>query len=103
MTGVLTGFNSRTSNQNGSQNTVLTSNTCGVFGQSGVGNWTAQLTEQQPWYLPDIDRGHANYPCGSKTAHNFGTQESGDYHFTVILIDGSDSGFSLDAAGHTAF
>lgn len=88
MQGVLTGFNSRTWSfpTNGAE--TISSYDCSWEYPGAAGNnYTLQLTQNEPFYLPDRNAGRAYYPCPDGPtvySYDFGSQPSGSYHFTVV-------------------
>lgn len=97
MSGVLTYFDSRTwTDHNSTTNsTNITLGYC--YDDRGPSSpYTTstqlQLTKEAPWYLPDENRGRKNFACDGRMYTNaWGQQPSGNYHFTVQLINGCDS------------
>ena len=114
MTSVFTNFNSRTWTSTVSANSSINSTSCNSWqygtnpsGGYQTGNYTLQLTQETPWYEPDINRGQHQYTCDSSFQgaqnHNFGTQTAASYHFTVVgSTYGTDVG-GLDATGITTY
>jgi hypothetical protein len=95
------GFNSRTwthpANDNAS--TIITIASCSVGGQSPPQTARIQLTQEQPFPLPDINRGQLKYNCPAGMTGNFGAQEAANYHFTVVDVGGTSSGLYDLSAG----
>ena len=114
MTGVFPNFDSRTWTTTVSADASINSTSCnsweyGVYpiGGYGTGNYTLQLTQETPWYEPDINRGQHEYTCNSPTQgaqnHSFGTQTSASYHFTVVGSSYGSGVGGLDATGVTTY
>ncbi|KFG73586.1 hypothetical protein [Streptomyces mutabilis] len=98
MSGVRTGFDSRTWTDNNSDNTstYISLTGCSNGGQGApVTNTELQLTRETSWYEPDENRGRHTFYCSNSASHYFGDQPSGSYHFTVTKIQGSTSGYYL--------
>jgi hypothetical protein len=95
-----TGFDSRTWTDRDSDNvsTVIELRGCSVYGDNVADDWTRlQLTRETPPWQPDEDRGRKNFHCVDVATGNWGDVRSGDYHFSVITINGYDSGRRLSA------
>jgi hypothetical protein len=93
MTAVYPGFSSRTwtDHNSDSQSTNIELATCFWNPQHmGLKNLTLQLTKQEPWYLPQQNRGRRNYVCPTGSTQAWGRQPSGSYHFTLVDVNGSD-------------
>ena len=101
LSGVLTGFNSR-SWADHNIDTVKTSiqfNGCVDIDHGYVGTTaTVQLTQETPWYEPDINMGVKTLNCASSDTQIWAQEPAASYHFTVVKIGGQTSGGRLDAS-----
>lgn len=96
LSGVLTSFDSRTwndGNRDGAA-TNITLRGCTRHGDRPA-NTQLQLTQQRGGPLPDINRGRKVFNCASSASHSWGRQGNAGYHFTVIRINGQESGEQL--------
>ena len=52
-----------------------------------------QLTQETPWYTPDINRGRKDFDCWSKPSvtQSWGRQGHASYHFTLHAVNGTES------------
>lgn len=97
ITGAYAPFNSRTwtDNNNDATSTHVTFQNCNDQYTSASYNDHAkiQLTRETPWYQPDENKGQDTLYCKntSDTAY-FGRVSSGNYHFTIVNINGQPSG-----------
>lgn len=95
MTGVLTGFNSRTwQDQNiDSTSTSITFSGCtnNINPYHGV-NAEVQLTRETPFYQPDESQGRRSLNCGGSDTKYWGRFPAGSYHFTLTGVNGSKYG-----------
>lgn len=114
MTGVLTGFNSRTWTSTVSADASINSTSCNSWsygtdpgGGYQTGNYTLQLTQETPWYEPNINRGQHEYTCNSSYQgaqnHDFGSQTAASFHFTVVASSYGTGIGGLDATGVTTY
>ncbi len=106
MSGVQTGFNSRTWNFSTSGDEAIESDYCDwMYPGAGGTYYRLQLTQETAWYLPDRNAGQASYACdqygGGYGYHDFGSQPHGNYHFTYVK---SDNPYGIDYAdGYTYY
>jgi len=97
LSNVQVGFNSRTWQHGTGDNssTAITLTQCGVGWQDSGGGATVQLTEEQPFPFPDINRGQKGYTCNAGGTQYYGSQPAANYHFSIVSISGG-SEFSAD-------
>lgn len=102
MTGVLTGFNSRTYSSPSSGSHQIESDSCSwSYPGAGGSYYRLQLTQETPWYEPDRNAGQYSYPCpGGYGYHDFGSQPGGSYHFTYVSGDNS---YGLNSSGYVFY
>jgi hypothetical protein len=95
-----TGFSSRTwtdSNKD-SAATQITLAGCSVYGDNVANDKTRlQLTRETPVWQPDENKGQKDFFCVKSATGNWGDVAAGDYHFSIITINGYDSGRRLSA------
>lgn len=50
-----------------------------------------QLTRETPFFLPHENRGRKTFYCAGVDTNDWGSQDAGDYHFTITHINGCTS------------
>lgn len=67
---------------------------CGESSGASFSNTTVQLTRENSWFQPDENRGQQTLACRIFDQGSWGRQlNPGDYHFTVVKINGASSGW----------
>jgi len=104
MSGVLTGFTSRTwgdRNSDGNATRITLRNCTHNWSPQAPKSSELQLTRETPWWQPDENRGRKTFNCGSSATGDWGRQGNSSYHFTVTKIAGLSSGPSLSVGSLT--
>ncbi|MFN8018429.1 MAG: hypothetical protein U0P45_09925 [Acidimicrobiales bacterium] len=94
--GWLPGVSSRTWNDDNDDAQATTITLAGCRARASASRrvvLNVQLTQQTPWYSPDINRGRKDFDCWSRPSvtQSWGRQGDASYHFTLHAVNGTDS------------
>lgn len=92
MTAVRTGFDSRTwtdRNADGASTTIKLGGCRDTYSGQNL-NTHLQLTKENTW-TPDQNMGVKCFPCSTSYTNSWGRVAAGNYHFTVMMINGTVS------------